>query len=294
MINKVNYSSKDIDTIIYLQKFLKNQINIKKKLQNELDYLLFFSNKIISRVNISYTESIINENEYKIYMDELSEVLNKLNIFPIKLTFKIIKQLTRYRIMVTIAEIKLKFINVVQKTGSQELKDILKLILNLDINNNNLDIKYNNLIKFYNIVFNTTGCDIYESTNNENISFKLYNTGKNYLNDTNIKLTSFQTDYPSCNKITIFTKSLIQKLYGAKLYIPLKGKLLVVYGYFIKDDLNISRNEKFLKEKETTLINNFKQLDVSDIFKDNYLKQISLKEFILLGHEEICNNCISG
>ena len=31
MINKVNYSSKDIDTIIYLQKFLKNQINIKKK-----------------------------------------------------------------------------------------------------------------------------------------------------------------------------------------------------------------------------------------------------------------------
>ena len=39
-----------------------------------------FSNKIISRVNISYTESIINENEYKIYMDELSEVLKEKNI----------------------------------------------------------------------------------------------------------------------------------------------------------------------------------------------------------------------
>ena len=293
-MNKTKYSEQDIYKLIYLQKFLRKQLNIKNKLQDEIDYLLSFSNKIITRINNSYNELIINENEYKIYMDDLTDILNKLIIFPIKLNFRIIKQLTRYRIMVTIAEIKLKFINLVQKTGSQELKDILKLILNLDISCNNVDQKYNNLIKFYNKVFNTTGCDIYESTNNENISFKLFNNGKQFVSDNNIKLTSFQTDYPSCNKISIFTKSLIQKLYGAKLYIPLKGKLLVIYGYFIKDDLNILRNERFLKEKEENLIKCFMQLDVGDIFKDNYLKQISLKDFIILTIDDICNNCINA
>ena len=102
-MNKTKYSEQDIYKLIYLQKFLRKQLNIKNKLQDEIDYLLSFSNKIITRINNSYNELIINENEYKIYMDDLTDILNKLIIFPTKLNFTIIKQLTRYRIMVTIA-----------------------------------------------------------------------------------------------------------------------------------------------------------------------------------------------
>ena len=41
-MNKTKYSEQDIYKLIYLQKFLRKQLNIKNKLQDEIDYLLSF------------------------------------------------------------------------------------------------------------------------------------------------------------------------------------------------------------------------------------------------------------
>mgnify|MGYP001310567591 CR=1 FL=1 len=45
--------------------------------------------------------------------------------------------------------------------------------------------------------------------------------------------------------------------------------ILVVYGYFAKDTLNISRNVPFLNEKEVEIHKDFDQLDLPEMFKKN-------------------------
>ena len=289
------YSSEDISKIILLQNIVKKQLDLKKKIQTEIEFLFGIVNKIVFRINESYLANVINQNEYKQYMDFISETYLLLNKFPYVIKFSDIKKQSRYSIMLLIAKIKLKFINIVQKIGSKNVLDILKLILNIDLESINLTKKYRDLIHFYSKIFNPTSCDIYESNHSENISFKLYNYGETITKSSNnIKLTSFQLDYPTCNKISIFTKTLLQKLYGAKLYFPYKNKLLVIYGYFIKDDFNISRQEPFLKDKLVKLTSIFSSLDIPKAFKENYLIQVSIKDFILYGVDDISNNCITA
>ena len=278
----------DINKIVLIQRFIKKNIHIKNKLQDELQFIIDIVSKIIKRINNSYSIKILNSGEYKQLMEELNSTIDKLELIPRPLTITNINKISKYKLMVKIAEIKLEFINIIQKCGCENIKHILKLILNIDLNSN-LDDRYLNNIEFYDNVFYPTGCDIYESKNNENISFTICNK-----QSPNITLTSFQLNYPSCNKLSIFTKSFIHKIYGAKIYFPFNSKLLVIYGYFDKDDFNIGKQHSILIEKYSLLLNKFKQLDIPDSFKDNFLKQISLKDFILLSKDDICNQCINA
>jgi len=293
-MNILNFTDSQINHIVILQREFKKLLKIRNGIRLELNTLFDISSQIISRIHISYSQSILNSTEYKQFIENLSQCIEKLKTIPLNITLKDMNKLSKYKIMITIAEVKLKLINIIQKCGSTKVQDILKLILSINFNNSTQNIKYKNLIIFYNKFFNPTGCDVYESINSENISFTLYNYGDNNNSSNNIKLTSFQVDYPSCNKLSIFTKSLVQKLYGAKLYFPLDNKLLVIYGYFNKDDLNLSRHENFLDEKRSILIEMFENLDINDVFKSNYLEQISLRDFILFTKDDICNSCISA
>lgn len=285
-----NNTNNNLKLLSKLQLFLKKKINIKMKFQKELEFLINVINQIIRRIKKSYACNILTNHEYHYYMNMIMESYDLINQLPKKITFKTLYDSSQYSIMFLIAKVKLNLINIVQKVGSFNLIDILKLILNMnytDVNN-----KYKELVIFYNAIFNPTRCDIYESVNSENISFKLYNYGnKNKNINSDLKLTSFQLEYPTCNKISIFSKTIIQKLYGVKLYFPYKNKLIVIYGYFSKDDLNIARREKFLEDKETKIKLLLNDLDIPDVFKANFLCQVNIKNFILLSHEEIVNGC---
>ena len=280
----------NLNKIVKLQQFFKSKIDTKIKLQHQVDFISNILDKIIIRIKCSYINNIITQNEYKHYMDLINTNFNKI---PSNISICNINGQSRYSFMLNIAKIKLNIINIVLKIGSNNINDILILILNF--NKSNVDYKYQKLLKFYNKIFNPTGCDIYESTNSENISYTLYNYGNKIIKNSNdLKLTTFQLDYPTCNKISIFTKPLILKLYGGKLYFPYKNKLLVIYGYFIKDDLNFARKEDFLKKKEVAINKKFEDVEIPMSFKNNFLKQISIKDFILLSNDKIYSSCVKA
>ena len=54
-----------------------------------------------------------------------------------------------------------------------------------------------------------------------------------------LTLASYQIDIPSVNKYNVFVKSFKIKVSGAKIYIPLSNKLIVLYGFFSNDQLQI-------------------------------------------------------
>ena len=92
-------------------------------------------------------------------------------------------------------------------------------------------------------------------------------------------------------------KSYIEELQGARLYIPIKiGKFnneLVFDGYFCEDPLNLSRVGGLLEIKTNQLKNNIKILDINEHFKNAYIQQISLRDFVIYDinyHVQECSN----
>ena len=57
------------DLIIIIQRLVRQKLNIKTKLQQEIDFTLGLTNKIIKRINQSYALNIISDSQYKQYMD---------------------------------------------------------------------------------------------------------------------------------------------------------------------------------------------------------------------------------
>lgn len=266
---------KNTKQILKIQLFLKKKLSIIIKLRKEIEFINNIINQINKRLDNSFLINIITQNEYKIFMEEIDTLNNFISSIDKKKTF--------YQKQFLIAKIKLNLIDIMKNIGSDEIKDILLLILNFE--ENEVDLKYNKLVNFYNSKFNPISYSIYNSDNN--ISFS------NVKND-NIKLTTKQLNYPSCNKISIFSKTLNMKLNGAKLYFPYKNKLLVIFGFFNKDNCNSYQENELFKDKFTNLKKKINDLDnIPDFFKKDYLSQINIRDFITRNEKYLVDICIN-
>lgn len=275
--------------ILFLELY-KNKLKLKNNLQNEIQFLYTLTKKVSSRLIESNNLNIITSNEYKIHMQDVADLVNQLNTIPKNITIKFIYNYSQYKLMLFVAKIKLKFINIVQTTGCHDILILSKLFINIDLDT--LSDKYVKLVEFYKEVFNATGCDVYDNIDNMSNHYKLNYYGNNLDSEQeNIILTNFQANIPTCNKMTIFTKSIIHKLHGSKLYIPYGKKLLVIYGYFIKDDLNINRSLHYFDTKNIDIKKRFDEVDLPKSFKFNFINQISLRDLILLNVDELQEEC---
>ena len=114
-----------------------------------------------------------------------------------------------------------------------------------------------------------------------------------------MKFKKSSLTYQKCIKILgdknlVVTKnsnsnSVIEEKFGAKIYIKLENCVVVFVGFFRDDLINISYNQPFFKEKYDSLksLMNYNILLVPGYFKDKYMKQLSLRDFIILDNDEI-------
>ena len=88
-----------------------------------------------------------------------------------------------------------------------------------------------------------------------------------------------------------FVYTLFEHIYGAKLYIPIDERLLIVKGYFKKDYLQYaSSTYNFIYKKCTDIGNilmNYTSIPIT--FKMNYLKRAQLQMIVLLDETQIVN-----
>ena len=130
------------EPIILIQRLVRQKLNIKNKLQQELDFTIGLTNKIIKRINQSYSLSIIADIQYKQYMDLLDNCLSIIDDIPKKLTLRNMNNTSQYKRMIKIAKMKLECIKIIQKTGSESICDLFKLFFNIPIDASELDTKY--------------------------------------------------------------------------------------------------------------------------------------------------------
>ena len=215
-------------------------------------------NTINNNDNI-FNKRIIKDKEYKNNCNKINNLYNDL----IKVSNKnlISKDLfydNNLKIDIIIKD--LKILN--EKVCSDKLIDVLNIFDNnwkKNIFNNFLD-----LILFYNKFFICINFNISNDSKKENCTIEFV---KNNNKNSNI----------------------YEDIFGLNFKIYLNNKIINIYGYFNNDNLNIIRNNIILKKKNDYVSNQLKKESIPDKFKNDFFKQLTLRNFIVHSPKEIVN-----
>ena len=239
---------KDVNKIKLIQKTWKNLILFKNDLDSELNFFRLLVNSMLENIELNKKASLLSNVNYKKSIDLLDYAIDILDLYPKNLTVRFLSNITKFKIFSNLSKIKLTIIEISNLIGCLSVINSIKLF----VSKSDLELKsknYNQHIDYYNKYFRVLKSETYISTNENNISFKLNTYGKEYKKTSALTLASYQIDVPSVNKYNVFVKSFKIKVSGAKIYIPLSNKLIVLYGYFKNDQLNNYRTLDIFKNK---------------------------------------------
>ena len=280
----------------YYAKIIQNRwqelMRYKRTIETEISLFNEILVNILDRLNESYKINIVSVTEYKKNMSLINNTIEEIKFFPFTITLKFLKTLSSYNVLLKLAKIKINIINLTNNIGCTDIKNIMHLYFGNMTSDSGLSKKFLEHIDFHNRLFNTIKCELYESENNNNITFKLNTYGKKNKTSS-ITLASYQIDLPSVNKYNVFTKSLCLKTMGAKLFIPFSNKLLILYGYYDNDDMNIYQKHTLFNAKYNKVLKLFNSLDANDTFKKNFLETLSINEFLLNNEQQLASMCLS-
>jgi endopeptidase La len=260
----------------------------KKKYSNERLKLLGTINNIMNRVNECFDKNIINQYYFNSYLSTLEEIHTNYK----KIGKVTIYNLNTHRVLIN--KVRDSLTNLSKKTGMMNISSITSLNFCLDVKDIEIDDK--NIVEFVDLVFNPISYTIYDldpkAKSNTN-QVTIYNSGD--------KSKLFSNDWNNIMKLKniMFTKlvrnnTLIESINGTRIYLAVKidakKYALVVDGYFKNDSLNISRYNGFIFEKQQTLLNNSKSLEINDKFKSGYIDQISIRDMLMFDVNELMIN----
>ena len=295
----MNYQQ-EIEKIKLIQRNIKSNLGEIRNLNKKLNTCYNFINGIMNRIHNNFLIGILNQYEYNSQMDILEKELNNFRKIP--RPFKFRDKLTHEikNINHILKNINSNIFEIAKRTGGSCIFDILenytghcikKILMTLSKNDKNLLYFINNVF----VPLNITEYDLLNIVDGNNKSLVLSNS-KNTKKQYDIEniLSKYGV---KCFKMYKVKKSYIEELQGARLYIPIKiGKFnneLVFDGYFCEDPLNLSRVGGLLEIKTNQLKNNIKILDINEHFKNAYIQQISLRDFVIYDinyHVQECSN----
>ena len=282
-----------LSKLILIQTKWRSLLLFKNDLENELFFFRKLVNTLINKLEINKKSSLISSINYKKSIDLIDQAITTLISFPKKISIKFLSTITKFKIFSSLSKIKLTIIELSNLIGCLFVKDCITLFLG----KNELDKvsdEYMSHIDYYNDFFTVLKSETYISTTENNISFKLNTYGKEYNKTSTVTLASYQINIPSVNKYNIFMKTFKIKVSGAKIYIPLSNKLIVLYGFFNNDQLSNYKGLKIFKTKfnKTKLL--FENLDIKDQFKNNFIENLSNRDFLINISSDIAKSCMSS
>ena len=237
----------------------------KNKYHKNVNYL---NHKIISlnnHLDDLYKNKIIMQDFYSYKMSLLDEVSNKINDLEEYLNDTKYKNKNKSEKMIDDINILLQKISL--KIGSNNLINLLDIFV--DYNNfiSEKDKTYAELLNLYNNFFYPLSC------------------GKITDIDKLFKKNNIESiDLPKVIKLidTNKTNILNEKINGVSILFQLEeGYIFYVNGYFKKDCIQYFKNFPYFKNKLIELENLVETIDAPTFFKEKYIEQISLKDFIL-------------
>ena len=245
-----------IENLYFNIKINKDIVN------NKLRQIYDTIKNTMSHIHSCYEKSIITKSYYNTNIDELESIFDMYKFIMnesknIRLyNYKIVK------INKSISVLDDNLNSLIQKTGYNNILSYIEYLL--DINIIDEYPAHKNILSFYNSFF------IPES-------FK-YDIQSRHIKNIKIVLKK----RPKSSNIT-----LIEKLEGAILIYYFKSYKITLNGIFKKDPLNSIRFNGYFEEKYTNIIQQIQLVNTTCDFKNKYLDQISLRDFVVLPENEI-------
>lgn len=286
------------EAVIIIQRSFRAKRKKIYELNENLCFTYYCLLGIMKRLRDSFRYDILTKYHYYHNMEKLEEILEIFSVIPRPLSIRYMY----HNKIPDITEVQNKMFDIVQKCGALTIFDIIQLSVKLTPN-----IINTRLLNFYNKAFNPTSCQLYDInqlgepkytlTDNNNV-LAIYSAKNKY--DTHIydmKIINNLVE-PLCHKLIKQKKTLVEHVRGGRLYIPIKKNninvILVMNGYFIEDSLNISRLGGIMEQKNKHLQMLLNNLDINKNFKDGYIEQLSLRDFVIYNNQEISSRCLEA
>ena len=241
---------------IILNNFFKNLTYLTNHLEN------LFKNKYINQEFYIEKMYALSDLNYK-----LTTLENSINS-PKKNNKKFIDEF--------IVDINEYFEKITFHIGCNSIYSVLDIFL---INQDFFQKKskeYNALIDLYNDYFIPT-----------KVSMNKLN--ENFLKENNIENID-TINIINQQNVIYKKKNLIDIIDGACIVIYINNdKIFLIDGLFKKDSLGILKKYPIIETKNKELLKEIEYLDIDEEFKNKYLEQLSLKEFIIHSPSEISN-----
>ena len=252
-------------------KFTKIINNFYKKISfnvNHYDYL--FKNKFI--VQEIYISSIITLEDINKKINNLQEITNK-------------KKVNKNNIDNLIIEIYQDFEKLSLKFSNGNIKSLLEIITKNEEYVDNLNDEYKNMIELFDNYF--VVLSIHKVVDVDTFLNK-YNIQNNTQNNTQNNDLVLPSIIPLIH--TNMHKTLFEIIEGATIvFITDKKKCIYVSGFFKNDSINICKKLIKLKNKVETVEEDLEYLEIPNDFKEKYIEQISLRDYLILSPYEITN-----
>jgi ATP-dependent Lon protease len=254
---------------------MDNNFGGDKKKNRNYRYVINFYSKITlltRQIEFLFRNKIVCQDFYIENMSLLNDSKNRVIHFEDLLKKK---RNIKSSIENNIKEINVLLEDVCSNIGSDSCHSIIDIFTDLNEFIDNKDINYRELLSLYNDNFTPLSC-------------KLVIDYDKFIKKHNIQNITL----PIVIKLIEGTKTnqLFEKINGATIVIILdKNRLLYINGYFNKDSLNIFKNLYEFKEKTNIIQEKIEYVEIPNDFKEKYLEQISLRDFILYTPDEIIN-----
>ena len=252
-------------------KVKNNSGNNKKK-----KYLTILNNFFKNLTNMSNHLEDLFKNKYieqEFYIEKmyaLNDLNNKISILEKSLNKKNNKKFLEEFIL----EINDLFEKISFHIGCDNIYNLLKIF---DINNDFFSSKsddFNELLSIYNSYFIPTNLVISNDPNKIKEENKLENLE-------NINIVEQKDLYYR-------KKKLLDKIDGACVIMYINDeKIFLINGLFKKDSLGILKKYSIIENKNNLINKEIEYIDIPEDFKNKYIEQLSLKEFLIYSHDEI-------
>ncbi len=252
-------------------KTKNNSGNNKKK-----KYLTILNNFFKNLTNMSNHLEDLFKNKYieqEFYIEKmyaLNDLNNKISILEKSLNKKNNKKFLEEFIL----EIDDLFEKISFHIGCDNIYNLLKIF---NINNDFFSTKptdFNELLDIYNSYFIPTNLVISNDINKIK--------SENNLENIEILNIVEQKD------LYYRKKKLLDKIDGACIIIYVNNdKIFLINGLFKKDSLGILKKYPIIENKNNLINKEIEYIDIPEDFKNKYIEQLSLKEFLIYSHDEI-------
>ena len=295
----------DIHKLIKVQKCIKKNLKELASLNDSMNITYNNIYSIMKRVNFSFLKSLITQYEYNSELNKLDSQLQKFHKLPRPFRLRNKNSFSMKSVSKILNSINSNLFDIASKTGTDAIFDAIYLKYNTSIKELflNYEKKEKNLIYFFNHVFMSISIHIYElaDINFDNKEESLVPYDK--INKHNRKQYDMHNILQCDGKVRCFemikkNKSFLEKIQGARLYIPIMNENLglqeymVLDGYFLEDPLNISRIGGELELKNLDLLEKMQCVEINNYFKHAFVQQISIRDFLVHDNSKLVENCL--